>query len=370
MVISSTGLEHLTAIKDLMTQQQAKIMVVSDFDHTLTKFTSLQCHDIVGYNKHYPSDFAQEFDSIFMRPNSSLAAWWTEAHDLITNKSGLTKAMLQEHLDEVVVAVRDGLTDFAVSLRLHRVPLVIVSAGIKDVIAHTLSSCNIPTDADHLFHIDANYLEFHASGNIADILPKDPVHSESKKHVTTRAPHMFAFLSAATAAAADQLETDVTVTSTSELEPVPLERNTSSSSSASKSTEHVFRMRSADNSVFLMEPTDENTSFSDAVNNCTTIETVAQSNTESAADTLSAPVVAIVMGDRPADFAVLENYPQVVTFRVGFARSRAGRDVELLLKDGGCHVIFVGEEHGLESVHKMVDELIHLRNTAAHASTM
>lgn len=349
VVTSSSASDNMAAIRKLVSQKRARLMVVSDFDHTLTKFTSPQCHDIVGFNEKFSSDFIEEFNNIFIRPSSTMAEWWTSAHELITKKSGLTKSMLQSRLDEQLISVRDGLQEFAVSLRLHRVPLVIVSAGIRDVIAHTLSTCNIPTDADHLFHIDANYLEFHASGNIADILPREPVHSESKMHVVTRAPHMFECLN--NSAAVDILEVDISTAPIGNVQEQQPEESCGGTLS-----DHKFSLRSEDNSVFLMEPVNAKNALAGipSMNDVCKNEEVKESSTE---------VVAIVLGDRPADFSVMDKYPQVTTFRVGFARSHTSRDVQLLLRDGMCDVVFVGEEHGLEAVHRMVDELIQLRNS-------
>ena len=303
-------------LRSLVARKGAKLMVVSDFDHTLTKFTSPQCHDIVGFNKEYSTDFVKEFKSIFYKPMASLSEWWRAAHDLLVTKSGLTKDMLQERLDERVVAVRDGLESFAVNLRLNHVPLVIVSAGIKDVISHTLQQHNLPVTGDELFHIDANFMEFHESGNLTNILPEDPVHSESKSLVNVRAAHMFEVI-----------------------EQLDAKRSKGRSG------------HSEEPGLIVIEDETNGTC-------ATSVATNGNLNEDGAHE----EVVAIVLGDRPHDFHVLEAYPWVHTFRIGFARSEHSEDVADLMRQGACDAVLVGEEHSLEPVHKLMDELIRARD--------
>ena len=310
-LLSGGALESLAVIKTAVTSPHTKLIVVSDFDHTLTNFTSLQCHDVIGYNSQYPQEFLNDFKTIFDTPMSCLAEWWRIAHDLIVNKSGLTEEMFKERMDEGVVSVRSGLKEFALDLRNCEIPLVIVSAGIRDVIAHTLTSYNIPVTADHLFHIDANYLQFHECGKIACILPEQPVHSESKMLVSSRAPHMFTFDQGAITA--------------------PIVTGCSNADVSESGVEDCLSNNSADESTGpVTAATDD--------------------------------VVAIILGDRPGDFNVLNSFPNVRTFRVGFARQLLDNDVDLLLQVGKCDVVFIGEDHGLEAVHSMVEDLIKCRH--------
>jgi hypothetical protein len=76
-------------------------------------------------------------------------------------------------------------------------------------------------------------------------------------------------------------------------------------------------------------------------------------------------VVAVVMGDRPHDFCVMDGFPEVHTFRIGFARHDRADDVRGLLQEGECDVVLVGEDHSLEAVHLLVEELIQARDSNA-----
>jgi len=308
----------------------AKLIVVSDFDHTLTKFTSLQCHDVVGYHKDFSSSFTEEYRGSFLLPFGSLAEWWRYTHDLIVDKSGLTKTMFHERLNEGHVHARTGFGQLAVTLRENNCPFIIVSAGFKDIIHHTMMQLNASVDHDHLFHIDANFLQFKDCGAIGGILPVVPVHSRSKHEVAERAAHMFAFIQDA-----QNFESDISVEESATSVLLPLtsdEENVAVVSSVSTTPGAEVQLELASK----LQPT------------------------------AAAPVVAIVMGDRPPDFDVLNAFPSIHQFRVGFARTFADSDVQPLLTEGCCDVVLVGHEHGLEAVQLLIDELLALRSQTKH----
>ncbi len=330
------GLKYATNLakirEALGASRSAKLMVVSDFDHTLTKFTSLQCHDVVGMHRSFTKEFIQEFRDSFKLPFDSISEWWRFTHDLIVDKSGLTSTMLQERMNEGIVHPRSGFGELTVSLREYNVPFVIVSAGFKDVIHHTLTVCNAPTDIDHLFHIDANYCEFKDCGRLGNILPVDPVHSYCKHTVVERAPHMFAFIQEGRL-----FESDITTD----------EATVSSMLSSNASVTDCVKVVLGESENITPTPS----------TNCETCMTDAAHSSST-----PAPVVAIVMGDRPPDFDVLAAFPEVIQFRIGFARTFDAEQVQPLLTQGECDVILVGHEHGLEAVQLLIDELLALRN--------
>lgn len=323
-IIHDDCLAKLESIKKLLAEKSTKLIVVSDFDHTLTKFTSLQCHDIVGFSTRYTAEFLDEFRNIFGQPAASLEEWWRISHDLLVEKSGLTRPMLTEILTTDTVEVRDGLEEFVINLRRNHIPLVIVSAGIKDVIAHTLAERNLPVEGDHLFHIDANFMEFDDGCALAAIHPHVPVHSESKHQAHIRAAHMFDFLhdhssSVVSASAATTTETDQQEDSDDLV---------------------IIESEEPAGGVTIAGVSDEPT--------CACTETNAGRE----------EVVAVILGDRAHDFAIMHDHPWVHTLNIGFAL-RAG-DVAGRL-GGVCDVVFVGEDHSLEAVHRLVDELIQVR---------
>jgi len=184
--------EVLLAAKTVLSRPGTRLLVVSDFDHTLSDFRSEQCHELVGFNALYREQFLAEFRAIF-HTRQALDGWWRAAHNCIVEKSGLTRQMLEDRLNGSNVGVREGLQQLVALLRAEQVPLLVVSAGIRDVITHTLLRHQVDSRSDHLFHIDANYITFASCGRIASILPESPVHADSKHLVASRAPHLFPF---------------------------------------------------------------------------------------------------------------------------------------------------------------------------------
>lgn len=325
VVFGSNAAKTLNILRSTMSSSKsAKLIVVSDFDHTLTKFTSLQCHDVVGYHKDFSTSFTEEYRGSFLLPFDSLSEWWRFTHDLIVDKSGLTKSMLQDRMDEGHVHARTGFGELAVTLRNNDCPFIIVSAGFKDIIHHTMTQCNASVAHDHLFHIDANYLEFSESGEIGSILPVEPVHSRCKHEVAVRAPHMFAFIQDS-----QIFESDITV------QGAP---DTTLHHSINSHVESEHLTVNQQHTIHQLQ-----------------VESQVQPST---------PVVAIVMGDRAPDFDVLSAFPSIQQFRIGFARTFADEDVQPLLVEGCCDVVLVGHEHGLEAVQQLIDELLALRSVA------
>jgi 2-hydroxy-3-keto-5-methylthiopentenyl-1-phosphate phosphatase len=342
--------QRIAALKKLLAHPRCNLVVVSDFDHTLTNFSSLQCHDVVGYHKEYTDEFIKEFNAIFHAPKLCYSTWWREAHDLLAAKSGLTESMLTDRLEESRINVRTGLSTFVKFLRDVKIPLVVVSAGIREVIKHTLVRNGLNVENDELFHIDANYFEFHDSGKLADILPVDPVHSLSKKHATSRVPHMFQFL--------NPVNSDTTASTFT-----PSSNHDHDRSNIDAILAAAERMSRADDACNAHDASDGEATSHNA--------TGGVSNPENSTTGAMIDTVAIVLGDRPADFAVFEAHPQVATLRVGFARSQgsAGGAVDELLLGGGCDVVLVGELHGLEAVHDMLLDLLELRTTTTATTT-
>jgi hypothetical protein len=170
-----------------------RLYLISDFDHTLTDFSSRQCHDIVGLHSEYPKEFHDEFHRLCSMPYdpTNFEQWWRMSHDLIVERSGLTEDMLMEEMHRSNIALRSGTKELLTFCRQSKVTTIVASAGIMNVIEATLKAHGISPDSDEHFHVDANYIVFRDDGNILSILPERPVHSNAKKYMHIRAPHLF-----------------------------------------------------------------------------------------------------------------------------------------------------------------------------------
>lgn len=336
-ILRDSTANNLTELKQLIVNNNVHLMVISDFDHTLTKFSSPQCHEIVGYNKRYTKLFMKEFNRMLMTTSSSLEEQWKLAHKFIVEESGLTEEMFLERLNDHKFIIRDGLKDFVGFLRENLIPLIIVSAGIRNVIVHTLDYNDVSCQFDHLFHIDANYVEFHDHGGISDILPEKPVHSNAKKDVHKRAPHMFPMIKEYSTcnASIGQNVNFVNVHECFESVDDKVNRSESDCKEAAENS-----------SIF--------NNICDNENNCNLFN-----------DTTT--TVAIILGDRPGDFDILgdneidSGSASVRTFKIGFAKTIDSPEADMLLSDAvQCDVVLIGEGHDLGPVYDLLQELVQL----------
>ena len=89
---------------------ERKLHLVTDFDHTLTTFTSKQCHDVIALHEEYPQEFRQEFTDIcaMVFSTADFHTWWRIAHDLIVDKSGLTEEMFHRGIKSAGIQLRSG----------------------------------------------------------------------------------------------------------------------------------------------------------------------------------------------------------------------------------------------------------------------
>ena len=181
-------------VVELLAVRPSQMIVISDFDHTLTTFCSLQCHDIVGSHSEYSDEFCHAFNNTFIDfgEKVSLSELWKISHDLIVNKSGLTNLMFRQHFSENVPSLRPGLQFLIKALKENEIPLLILSAGIKNVIVETLLAHGIDiSHQEKLLHIDSNNMIFNEYGHVTAILPNEPIHSRNKHLAPQRLPTVF-----------------------------------------------------------------------------------------------------------------------------------------------------------------------------------
>lgn len=296
ILISQHFLSDLKDILHHLSNQPSSLLFISDFDHTFTTFFSEQCHDLLGNVEGYSSEFVAQFKDFMATygPSHVYGQFHTLCHDLVVKKSGLNQEMFLQSMRNRTPTVRPGFKDFVESLKDFRIPLLISSAGIRDVIEATFEAHDIDISHSHLLKIDANYFSFDDdSGRLAAILPLDPIHSKSK-HLASERLQEFFYDSAA----------DNTFPPSAPIVPT------------------------------LPQPIE----FSESEKRKVHWD------------------IALLLGDRAGDFTVLHNHPEVLTIKIGFARDDAA--ARSLMAEAGCHAVLVGEEVNMEPVNRLVDDLI------------
>ena len=248
----------------------------------------------------------------------------------------IIKTSITKHVHHLNSLLSLGTVELLALCRESKIPMIITSAGITNVITAVLEAHGVSSAHDEHFHIDSNHMEFHSDdGSLLRILPEIPVHSRAKKHVHKRAPHMF-----------------------SSINSIP--STLSSEFIKAESAETIQELKDQHVIIETLESKDLN-SCSDVnkdVSESSTLDIITGSTSVSN----TSITAAIVLGDNAGDFEVLSELNEIneaVLFRIGFAAdlTKAGKLFDL----DCCDVILVGEEHSAEGVLKLVQDLVDMR---------
>lgn len=246
-----------------------------------------------------------------------------------------------------------GTVELIAYCRASKIPTIITSAGITNVIAAVLESHGVSSIHDEHFHIDANHMEFHADdGTLLSILPVIPVHSKAKKHVHIRAPHMFTSLE-------DFIQSEQQGQQESVADVV---------SSGKECLEESVR-EGGDVSIGF-SPTIAGTEVESVMDNILGVTAKEEESSQEETNSMKEQVrqrgkgiAAIVLGDNAGDFEVLSELSEMkeaFLFRLGYATDQAKADK--LLSLDCCDVILIGDDHCPEIVLKLLQKLIDCRD--------
>ncbi|VDO33786.1 unnamed protein product [Brugia timori] len=141
-------------LNQIISADKDKLLVVSDFDYTLSRFHDPEgksCLTTHGVFDSAAWTVSQELGMILERlkekylpiefdPHITVAEkiphmedWWRTSHEHII-KTGFTKKMIQKFVAEAKLELKEGAEELMLMLRDHNVPLIIFSAGIGNVI--------------------------------------------------------------------------------------------------------------------------------------------------------------------------------------------------------------------------------------------
>lgn len=138
-----------------------KLKIVSDFDYTMTKFwidgtkKGSSCHKIVedcgllSKEYHVQADilekkyYPMENDPTISIPEKArLMEEWAHSSRKVLMKSGLTNRVVRRAVTKAVteraVQLRDHVDQFMAAMDTYRVPMLIFSAGIADILEEVL----------------------------------------------------------------------------------------------------------------------------------------------------------------------------------------------------------------------------------------
>uniref|UniRef100_A0A915PY74 5'-nucleotidase n=1 Tax=Setaria digitata TaxID=48799 RepID=A0A915PY74_9BILA len=141
-------------LNQIINAEKDKLLVVSDFDYTLSRFHDSEgksCLTTHGVFDSAAWTVSQELGIVLEKlkakylpiefdPHMTVAEkiphmedWWRTSHEHII-KTGFTKRTIQKFVSEAKLELKEGAKELMLALHDHNVPLVIFSAGIGNVI--------------------------------------------------------------------------------------------------------------------------------------------------------------------------------------------------------------------------------------------
>lgn len=148
--------------------------VALDFDKTLTATESTDSWDASGrilgedfkkeinslYDKYSPIE--QSYTVSFEEKFKAMEEWYYACMELYY-KFGLTEQKLQESIDTSNLIFREGAKEFLQEMHINNIPVIVLSAGIGNVIQRFLKNTNCYYD--NMFII-SNFIEFDSLGQM------------------------------------------------------------------------------------------------------------------------------------------------------------------------------------------------------------
>lgn len=179
--INTDKLEKLNITKD-------NVCIVLDFDKTITSAKSLDSWAASGILLE--EAYNTEMDKLFKkyRPielnykitehekEKAMVEWYGKCMDLYY-KYHLTKEKLEKSVNIANLKLREGAKEFLQKLKEENVPIIILSAGIGNVIKQFLQENNCYSNN---MCIISNFLEFDENGNVKKFDNRKMIHTLNK----------------------------------------------------------------------------------------------------------------------------------------------------------------------------------------------
>ncbi len=165
------------------------LIVITDFDGTLTSGTSAQCHDVIGTSERMPPAARESFKPLLDFSSSIPEGhayhgerWWVRANQIMIE----ARAPSREDLAAMAARFepRVGAIELLHFLADHGVPVLIVSAGCADLIEAVLARHGALHPTQRLSSNRCVWDE--ATGDLVGMSPRAPVTSFNKADTRVR----------------------------------------------------------------------------------------------------------------------------------------------------------------------------------------
>ena len=174
--------------------EEDNFFVAIDFDKTITARKCCDswgtCESVLGEEftrktelicqKYAPIELNYEIS--FDEKNKAMEEWYYSNMQLFYDYH-LTKAQLEESIENSTIIFRDGAKEFLKDMFKRNIPVVILSAGIGNVIELFLKKNNCYTDN---IYIISNFIKFDNVGNMnkPDVVLIHTLNKTMKNHIT------------------------------------------------------------------------------------------------------------------------------------------------------------------------------------------
>lgn len=175
--------------------------VLSDFDRTLTKAfiegkKFLSSYALIREGKYLTADYPAKAHALFdqyhpyeidetlsaAEKNKWMNRWWSEHFELMKG-CGMNKAVIHDLVLQRKIQFRDGALDFLDLLFKNNIPLLILSAGLGDIIKELLESEGKLTPNMHLL---SNFYLFDELGTVIGRKNQNFIHTFNKNEVEVK----------------------------------------------------------------------------------------------------------------------------------------------------------------------------------------
>lgn len=181
--------------QQLISDGPASLQLISDFDHTLSAFTSHSSHGTLEHSSELPADYMPKVQALFdhyypiemdhtisaEQKEATMVAWWEAAHSLLLdyrfNRSFITAAVKQA-IQQHKLTYRPAATAVLHYCHQHSLPLLVFSAGLGDTIEEFMRQTN--TDLPNV-DVVSNFMRFDDTGTLVAFQP-DLIHSLNKNY--------------------------------------------------------------------------------------------------------------------------------------------------------------------------------------------
>lgn len=162
----------------------SNLHIISDFDRTLTKAFVYGIvgtpYEIIRKGNYFTPDYVKKSYAFYdkYRPieisttlsqeekSKKMHEWWTLHYDLMV-KSGMNMDVIKDIVKKVKMQLRQGASEFFSLIKKHKIPILIFSAGIGNVVKEYLKSQKMLNKNVHLV---SNFFIFDKSGKTTGYL--------------------------------------------------------------------------------------------------------------------------------------------------------------------------------------------------------